>query len=94
MTLESWSMGIVRPVMEVFPWAWAFFVPFILSTAFTVLNLFIGVIVSAMSEDLEASASRQREALHDEQAALGEEIRALRRDVADIKALVARAPVR
>jgi hypothetical protein len=30
MTLESWSMGIVRPVMEVFPWAWAFFIPFIL----------------------------------------------------------------
>lgn len=25
MTLESWSMGIVRPVMESHPWAWAFF---------------------------------------------------------------------
>ncbi|MEN0088484.1 MAG: ion transporter, partial [Pseudomonadota bacterium] len=25
MTLESWSMGIVRPVMETFSWAWAFF---------------------------------------------------------------------
>ncbi|MEM0922158.1 MAG: ion transporter, partial [Pseudomonadota bacterium] len=41
MTLESWSMGIVRPVMEQFPWAWAFFVPFIIMTAFAVLNLFI-----------------------------------------------------
>jgi voltage-gated sodium channel len=40
MTLESWSMGIVRPVMEVHPWAWAFFVPFILVTTFAVLNLF------------------------------------------------------
>ncbi len=29
MTLESWSMGIVRPVMGVFPYAWVFFVPFI-----------------------------------------------------------------
>ena len=29
MTLESWSMGIVRPVMEVFPLAWLFFIPFI-----------------------------------------------------------------
>ncbi|MDP3894437.1 ion transporter [Nocardioides sp.] len=48
MTLESWSMGIVRPVMEVFPWAWAFFVPFILLSAFTVLNLFIAVIVDSM----------------------------------------------
>ena len=48
MTLESWSMGIVRPVMEVFPHAWAFFVPFILITSFAVLNLFIGIIVDAM----------------------------------------------
>ena len=50
MTLESWSMGIVRPVMEVFPWAWAFFVPFIIIATFTILNLFIGIIVSTMQE--------------------------------------------
>jgi voltage-gated sodium channel len=48
MTLESWSMGIVRPVMEIHPWAWAFFVPFILVAAFTVLNLFMAVIVDSM----------------------------------------------
>ncbi|MEM9482030.1 MAG: ion transporter [Verrucomicrobiota bacterium] len=50
MTLESWSMGIVRPVMEVHPWAWAFFVPFIMIATFTILNLFIGIIVSTMQE--------------------------------------------
>ncbi len=48
MTLESWSMGIVRPVMEKFPLAWSFFVPFILIATFTMLNLFIAVIVNAM----------------------------------------------
>lgn len=48
MTLESWSMGIVRPVMEVYPYAWMFFVPFIVATSFAVLNLFIGIIVDAM----------------------------------------------
>ena len=48
MTLESWSMGIVRPVMAHFPWAWLFFVPFIIITSFAVLNLFIGIIVDAM----------------------------------------------
>lgn len=48
MTLESWSMGIVRPVMEIFPWAWMFFVPFIIITSFAVLNLFIGIIVDSM----------------------------------------------
>jgi voltage-gated sodium channel len=48
MTLESWSMGIVRPVMEVHPQAWLFFVPFILIATFTMLNLFIAIIVNAM----------------------------------------------
>ncbi|MCC5808721.1 MAG: ion transporter [Opitutales bacterium] len=50
MTLESWSMGIVRPVMEVQPHAWLFFVPFIVIATFTILNLFIGIIVSTMQE--------------------------------------------
>ncbi len=50
MTLESWSMGIVRPVMESHPYAWAFFVPFIILATFTILNLFIGIIVSTMQE--------------------------------------------
>ena len=50
MTLESWSMGIVRPVMEAHPHAWAFFVPFIILATFTILNLFIGIIVSTMQE--------------------------------------------
>ncbi|MBK9139685.1 MAG: ion transporter [Verrucomicrobia bacterium] len=50
MTLESWSMGIVRPLMERHPWAWAFFVPFIVIATFTILNLFIGIIVSTMQE--------------------------------------------
>lgn len=48
MTLESWSMGIVRPTMELFPHSWVFFVPFIIITSFAVLNLFIGIIVDAM----------------------------------------------
>jgi voltage-gated sodium channel len=50
MTLESWSMGIVRPVMETQPLAWMFFVPFIVIATFTILNLFIGIIVSTMQE--------------------------------------------
>jgi voltage-gated sodium channel len=48
MTLESWSMGIVRPTMDLFPLSWLFFVPFIIITSFAVLNLFIGIIVDAM----------------------------------------------
>jgi voltage-gated sodium channel len=50
MTLESWSMGIVRPVMEIYPHAWAFFVPFILVTTFVVVNLVVGLIVNSMQD--------------------------------------------
>lgn len=53
MTLDNWSV-IARSVLEVYPWAPAFFVPFILLSAFTVLNLFIAVIVDAMTHLREA----------------------------------------
>jgi len=89
MTLESWSMGIARPVMESFPYAWAFFVPFILVATFTMLNLFIAIIVNAMQSYTEAEqhdtqrvveAAREHiEAdLHAEMRSLREEIRALK----------------
>jgi voltage-gated sodium channel len=50
MTLESWSMGIVRPIMADFPYAWAFFIPFIMMTTFAVVNLLVGLIVNSMQD--------------------------------------------
>lgn len=50
MTLESWSMGISRPVMEVFSFAWAYFVPFVLLSSFIVMNVVVGIVVNAISE--------------------------------------------
>ena len=58
MTLESWSMGIVRPLMQTHPYAWAFFIPFILIATFTILNLFIAIIVNAMQAQAEIEASK------------------------------------
>ena len=43
-------MGIVRPVMEQHPMSWLFFIPFILITAFAVMNLVVGLIVSTMQD--------------------------------------------
>jgi voltage-gated sodium channel len=82
MTLESWSMGIVRPVMEVYPFAWVFFVTFILLTSFTVLNLFIAVIVNAMQSQHEADLRAAETTAHDERTRMLEELVALRADVA------------
>jgi voltage-gated sodium channel len=89
MTLDGWSGEIVRPVMELYPYAWMFFIPFILATAFTMLNLFIGVVVNAMQAEHEATmaAERQKEAENAE-ALMLVEIRALRADVAQLRAQV------
>jgi len=88
MTLESWSMGIVRPVMEAHPYAWAFFVPFIMVTAFAVLNLFIGIIVSGMQQEVEQEAAASRDVLMEEQHAMHDEIRQLREEVRALTATV------
>jgi voltage-gated sodium channel len=78
MTLESWSMGIVRPVMEVYPYAWAFFVPFILCATFIALNLFIGVIVSAMQGEHEQQLKLEQKELDEERKRLVGEAEAAR----------------
>jgi voltage-gated sodium channel len=83
MTLESWSMGIVRPVMVLYPTAWIFFVPFILVTTFAVLNLFIGILVDSMqkqSDDEDDSEETEPESEN--------ELDGIKRELAEIKALI------
>lgn len=75
MTLEGW-VDIAREVMTRHPGAWAFFLVFILLATFTVLNLFIGMIVKAM-EDSPSAQDLQRE--------LAEELRALRAEVRSLR---------
>ena len=88
MTLESWSMGIVRPVMDVYPSAWLFFVPFIVATSFTVLNLFIALIVNSMQTlQGETQESLRQEAVvaHDEREALARQLEALTTEVGALR---------
>ena len=66
MTLESWSMGIVRPVMEVYPYAWVFFVPFIMVTTFAVVNLLVGLIVNSMQDAHSEEADQKTDTYRDE----------------------------
>ena len=66
MTLESWSMGIVRPVMDVYAQAWLFFVPFILITTFAVVNLVVGLIVNSMQEAHGAEEAERTDHYRDE----------------------------
>lgn len=77
MTLEGWSGDIARPIMKVYPYAWIFFVIFILTATFTVLNLFIAVIVNSLNS------------IHsDEHAAEGNDLRTVREELAAVHAEV------
>ncbi|MFC1603197.1 ion transporter [Pseudomonadota bacterium] len=92
MTLESWSMGIVRPVMEIHPNAWLFFIIFILIATFTMLNLFIAVIVNAVQMEQHSEFEETQQVVTtrvDEDAeTLRSEIVSLRSELRDIKALL------
>ncbi len=92
MTLESWSMGIARPVMEAHPFAWAFFIPFILIATFTMLNLFIAIIVNAMQTFTEVETRSTVEAVDRArsglEAGMHEELQALRGEVRRLRELL------
>ena len=87
MTLESWSMGIARPVLELHPFAWVFFVTFILISSFTMLNLFIAVIIDATQSEANDESGRHIDEQHEqtraEITAMREELRALRASIED-----------
>jgi len=92
MTLESWSMGIVRPVMEQYPYAWAFFIPFILIATFTMLNLFIAIIVNAMQKYSESEHQETMDKLQEAQTHIEtdmhDEIRMLREEIVSLRETV------
>ena len=81
MTLESWSMGIVRPVMEVHPYAWLFFIPFIFIATFIIINLIVAVVVDVMN-DLGESKESEVELVSKK------ELQSLRQEIAELKEML------
>ena len=53
MTLESWSMGIARPVIAQFPYAWVFFVTYILLSSFIVMNIVVGIVLNSIGDSFK-----------------------------------------
>jgi voltage-gated sodium channel len=85
MTLESWSDGIARPVMEKFPHAWIFFIFFILIATFVIVNLFIAVIVDSLTS---GSSGEDNQATREKFDHLQTEMQAMRQELKELKALV------
>lgn len=85
MTLESWSMGIVRPIMEVYPYAWVFFIPFIFVVTFVMVNLIVAIVVDAMAEINKQEEQAIVEEVHSHDAMMHEEIKQLRSEISELK---------
>ena len=87
MTLESWSMGIVRPIMNDYPWAWVYFIPFILFSSFVLLNFLIGIIVDAIAhiknERSQVDQTQQMATLIDEIQTLQQQVAQLSKQKTD-----------
>nr|WP_228153585.1 ion transporter [Malaciobacter marinus] len=88
MTLESWSMGIVRPVMEVYPYAWVFFVPFIFVVTFVMINLVVAIIVDAMAILNKSEEAHIIDEVHSQENNINNEIIKLREEIVELKNLI------
>jgi len=82
MTLEGWAMNIVRPIMEIHPYAWTYFIPFILIATFIMINLIIAIVVEAMQEITKDDAK-----IEDVKAGTAE-VHELREEILELKKLV------
>lgn len=84
MTLESWSMGISRPVMEVYPMAWLYFVPFVLISAFIVMNVVVGIVVNSISEVTQINNAEEVEKSDD----INKELELIKQHIQNIEILM------
>ena len=81
MTLEAWAGGVARPIMEVYPYAWIFFILFILTATFTVLNLFVAVIVNS----LNAIHGQEESSKGNDMQTMRNELELMRREVSELR---------
>lgn len=102
-TLESWASQVMRPILEDAPWAWTYFVGFVLLGTFVIINLFIGVIVNNVQEvatfcektgksgqEIAAEEANVEEQSRQRIQDVQLEVRNLRLEIAEIKEMLRR----
>jgi voltage-gated sodium channel len=96
MTLEGWSGDVVKPVMEFFPLAWLFFIPFILISSFAVLNLFLALIVDSLNHIKDDQNKKLLAEIHKtetaEQVQLLAELQKLENQLQNIYQIIGKTP--
>jgi voltage-gated sodium channel len=80
-TFESWASQVARPIINEVPWAWVYFVSFIIIGALVILNLVVAVILSYLGQDDEVKREEQMDRLYKEN-------QELKKDIQEIKQLI------
>lgn len=84
LTFEDWT-DVMYEAMEVYPWAWAYFVSFVIIAAFVFFNLFVAVIIGEMQKLQE---QEMKDEIHEDSLKLDTlllEMKALREEVQELK---------
>lgn len=85
MTFDDWSTGIVKPLIEKgHETGWLFVIIFMVLSAFMVLNLFIGVVVTALDEVTASEAPKITHPAHSDER-IADELAGLRADIAGLR---------
>jgi len=80
LTFEDWT-DVMYEAMEVYPWAWVYFVSFVIIAAFVFFNLFVAVIIGEMQKMQD---EHMKEEITDEH----EKINLLVQEVQELKELI------
>jgi voltage-gated sodium channel len=59
LTLEEWTV-VQRAALEITPWAWVYFVSFILVSSFLLLNVVIAVVINSVEDARATIAAEER----------------------------------
>ena len=80
-TFESWASQVARPVIAEIPWAWIYFITFIIVGALVILNLVVAVILSYLGQEEDESRDERLDQLLKENMEL-------KKDMQEIKQLL------
>lgn len=84
LTFEDWT-DVMYEAMEVYPFAWVYFVSFVIIAAFVFFNLFVAVIIGEMQKMQEQEL---KDEIHEDSLKLDTllvEMKALRSEISEIK---------
>lgn len=77
-TFESWASQVARPVIAELPWAWTYFVSFIIVGALVILNLVVAVILSYLGQEDDAGRDERLERILQENSELKQDLQEIK----------------